>query len=103
MPEHVHCYALLTLPGGATIDSRLDIFRRGVLRSEISSTEVFEMTLSKLEARFCRIAGAAAVAALLAGCGGSGAPASTTPATSTPQTITGIATPSSVAVVTATN
>ena len=60
------------------------------------------MSLSKLRLRPCGIAAAAVVAALLAGCGGSGAPASTTTSGSTPQTITGIATPSSVAVVTAT-
>ena len=60
------------------------------------------MSLSKLRVRLCGIAATAIVAALLAGCGGSGAPASTTTSGSTPQTITGIATPSSVAVVTAT-
>ncbi|MFZ1099334.1 MAG: hypothetical protein WAN26_08010 [Steroidobacteraceae bacterium] len=60
------------------------------------------MSSSKLRVRLCGIAATAIVAALLAGCGGSGAPASTTTSGSTPQTITGIATPSSVAVVTAT-
>jgi hypothetical protein len=46
----------------------------------------------------------AAVAGVLAGCGGSRAPASTsTTGVSTPQSIKGIATPSSVAVVTATH
>jgi hypothetical protein len=60
------------------------------------------MSLSKSQMRLCGTVAAAVVAALLAGCGGSGAPASTTTGGSTPQKITGIATPSSVAVVTAT-
>jgi hypothetical protein len=55
----------------------------------------FRMTLSG-------IACVAAVATLLAGCSGSSATVSTSPAGATPQPITGIATPSSVSVVTAT-
>lgn len=60
------------------------------------------MRLNKLRMSVRGIAGAAVVAALLAGCSGSGAPASTSTGDSAPQTITGVATPSSVSVVTAT-
>jgi hypothetical protein len=61
------------------------------------------MTLRKFRMRLHHISGAAAVATLLVGCSGSGGAASTTPAAGTPQAIQGIAPPSSVAVVTATN
>ncbi len=62
------------------------------------------MRLSKFRMRLRCIVCLAAVAGVLAGCGGSGAPASTTTTgVSTQQSIKGIATPSSVAVVTATH
>lgn len=81
--------------------SRPDVFSSRVQRPEISNAEVFEMSPQKMRVRLCGIA-AATVAAMLAGCGGAGATASTAPNGSTPQTVTGIATPSSVAIVTAT-
>jgi hypothetical protein len=70
------------------------------------------MRLSRFRMRLHGIACAAAVASLLAGCGGSGMAASTAAGggstagtgsggTSTPPPITGIATPKSVSVVTA--
>jgi hypothetical protein len=62
------------------------------------------MRLSKFRMRLRCIVGLAAVAGVLAGCGASSAPVSTsTTGVSTPQSIKGIATPSSVAVVTATH
>jgi len=57
------------------------------------------MTLSKFRTRLRSIACVAAVAGLLTGCSGS---SNTASATTTPPTVTGIATPSSVSVVTAT-
>jgi len=78
-------------------------------RQQVTDLQVFEMSLSKFRMRLrcivclAAVAAVAAVAGVLAGCG-SGAPASTsTTGVSTPQSIKGIATPSSVAVVTATH
>jgi hypothetical protein len=71
-------------------------------RQQVTDIQVFDMSLSKFRMRLRCIVYLAAVAGVLAGCGGSGAPASTS-TVSTPQSIKGIATPSSVAVVTATH
>jgi hypothetical protein len=70
---------------------------------QVTDIQVFDMSLSKFRMRLRCIVCVATVAGVLAGCG-SGAPASTsTTGVSTPQSIKGIATPSSVAVVTATH
>jgi ABC-type uncharacterized transport system auxiliary subunit len=71
-------------------------------RQPVTDIQVFEMKLSKFRMRLRCIVCLAAVAGVLAGCG-SGAPASTSTTVSTPQSVKGIATPSSVAVVTATH
>jgi len=60
------------------------------------------MRMNKLRMTLGGIACVATVAGVLAGCSGSSATVSTSPAGATPQPITGIATPSSVSVVTAT-
>lgn len=63
------------------------------------------MSLSKLRTRLCGIVYAVAAAGLVAGCSGSGDTTanSTSGAGNSAPPITGVATPSSVSVVTATN
>jgi hypothetical protein len=76
-----------------------------VIAASVSSIEVFDMRLSKLRMGIHGIAYVAIVTGLLAGCSGSRDTAATSVTgggSSNPAPITGIATPSSVSVVTAT-
>jgi hypothetical protein len=72
----------------------------------ISSIEVFDMRMRKLQLRTHGIPGAAVVTVLLAACGGSSGTTAAAPGSGSnppPAAITGLAMPTTVSVVTATN